>query len=147
MTCRAPGALIDCSASPIARAELPNARPISITTRGCSASIRSRRTVQSSAGSVMRSRSPSPGTCSADPVAADQGAARVGGAVGEQAAAALDDRRGRRVVVVAHEQRVVHALRAGDDQALAEDLGRVAAPTVRREDAVADVAAPLPGEE
>src|SRR5438552_713201 len=58
ITCFAPCRPCDSKASPIASAELPYARPISITTSACCARRTSRSASQSSFGSDTRSKSP-----------------------------------------------------------------------------------------
>ena len=78
----------------------------------------------------------------AHPVPADPGA--VHGAVDDVAeppAARLDHGSRADVAVFAGHQHPVNPDGAGDDEALPQDLGRVAAPPVRGKDAVADVAA------
>src|SRR6202034_1421774 len=80
--------------------------------------------------------------CSVEPVPADSvvSCGAVGDGV-EASAARVDYSRGADVVVIAVHQHPVNSDGAGDDQALPEDLGCVAAPPVRGKYAVADVPA------
>ena len=77
----------------------------------------------------------------ADPVPAGLGAGLVLDDVLEDAAGSFDDRGAADVVVVAGDEHPVDAEGVDALEALAQDLGGVAAAAVRRQDAVADVAA------
>jgi hypothetical protein len=79
---------------------------------------------------------------SVDPVSAYPGSSCGGVNDGIQLpAAGLDNRNRADVVIVAGHQHPVDSVGPGDDQALPENLGRVAAPPVPRKDAIAYVAA------